>query len=348
MTYLLGAHVIQPGDLPIQGTIVCAKRESVWGRPEVLGYDIVWADNSCTRKVTLEQIKRNGWILPGTRIEPSECNRIWCDYQVERARALAKKHMKSTVPNVGGPIEVDRMKRLATVAVDRESKVAHMSAVPREMRHLVPGLAGQEGGATNPVIPVRPASWYAKQLLTQSFGSLSFAVSTDRKQLSVGWLDGPVDGAVLRQVWTLKEEGRVDRIILRRGYSDQLVQAAIDYVLHRVWGEGGGADAHSDRLRVTVEEFQGGSLCAMPPVSSPVCSVSYRKLIRYVLQRRDEYQGAFVCTPETKHLTEELKFLFPHGDAEGAQMFAQIAHSAAERMSGARRYTADLGLRERG
>jgi len=348
MTYLLGAHVIRPGDVPIQGTIVCAKRESVWGRPEVLGYDIVWADRTCSRKVTLEQIKQNGWMLPGTSIEPSECNRIWCDFQVERARALAKKHVKSTQPHGGGPIEVDRMKRLATAEATRSSMVARMNAVPKEMRHLVPGAAQSTGSSAPAGAPVRPASWHAKQLLSQSFSGLSFAVSTDRKQLSVGWLDGPVDGAVLRQLMALKEDGRTERIVLRRGYSDHLVQTALDYVLHRVWGESGCADAHADRLRVTVEEFQGGSLCAMPPVSSPVCSIPYRKLIRCVLQRRDEFHGAFVCTSDTKHLTEELKYLFPRGDAESSVVFGSFKCAAAERINGAQSYAVDLGLRERG
>jgi hypothetical protein len=343
MTYLLGAHVIRPGDVPLQGTIVCAKRESVWGRPEVMGYDIVWADRTCSRKVTLEQIKQNGWVLPGTSIEPSECNRIWCDFQVERARALAKRHIKSTQSH-GGPIEVDRMKRMASAEVPRTQVAARVDVVPKEMRHLVPGAAQPSGSAE----PVRPASWHAKQLLSQAFSGLAFAVSTDRKQLSVGWLDGPVDGAVLRQLMALKEEGRTERIVLRRGYTDHLVQAAIDYVLHRVWGDSECADAHADRLRVTVEEFQGGSLCAMPPVSSPVCSVPYRNLIRYVLQRRDEFRSEFVSTPETKHLIEEVKFLFPRGDAESSAVFASFKCAAAERIHGAQRYTVDLGLRERG
>lgn len=281
------------------GIVVSARQGSAW-RGDGAAYDVIWDDRSCSLKVTMEKMAAEGWKLGERKVSLEECNRLWCDYQVERARRLEQEHVR-VARHYPNPIPVNRIDRLReqhatnVVKMDRRRDQAHMPEMP------VDEVA-------------KPASWHARRILAQAMPGVAFALSVERKKLSVGWIDGPAQQRVEQVLQGLIVDVRVERIAARRGVNETFVQAAIALVLERIWGEDESAPAQSDRMRICASDYLAGSMPPiMTPMSSPVGAVPYTHLIRCLMEGWDFEQARFIEVERTRYLRQEVSFLFPLG-----------------------------------
>lgn len=320
MASLLGSR-IQRND-GVGGVIVSATADSMWRSGQAYVYDIVWEDKTYERKVMPEAISKSGWLLQSGKVDPVECNRIWSEFQVERARQMTARYTGgSTGHACSRPIEVNRQKRLDP-----------KSAEP-------PITTGQV---------VRPASWHARQMLGAAMPGVAFAVNMDRRRLTIGWLDGPVESRVARAVAVLQDQGLAEKVIVRRGAQIHFIHAAIEHVIARVWGDLSVPGARADLLRLTPADFQARLLgSVMTPPACPLGAVPYSSLIRCVIDRWDDELGEFLDTDRTRYLTQERGFLFPGGDEQESAAFAERVRGARVRFEEAREYAGGLGQVER-
>lgn len=289
------------------GIVVSARQGSAW-RGAGAAYDVIWDDRSCSLKVSMEKMAAEGWKLGERKVSLEECNRIWCDYQVERARRLEQEHVR-VARRHPIPISVSRQDRV------REQQSANIVRMDqRRDRVHVPEMPIEE--------VAKPASWHARRILAQAMPGVSFALSVDRKKLSVGWIDGPVQQRVEQVLQGLIVEGRVERIAARRGVNETFVQAAIALVLDRIWGEDESAPALSDRMRICASDYLAGSMPPiMTPMSSPVGAVPYAHLIRCLMEGWDFEQVRFIEVERTRYLRQEVSFLFPNGLLAASEEF---------------------------
>ncbi|MDO9099699.1 MAG: hypothetical protein Q7V53_02995 [Caldisericota bacterium] len=306
MIALVGNRVDRCDGTGVVGTIVCASRESTWSSSLALVYEIVWDDKTCARKVPMSLIQSKGWKLTPERVDAAECDRIWYDYQIERTRQMAQRH---GAPGGARPIVVDRQKR--------------MQAQQAAPAFQLPALA---------VVTDRPASVQARLLLEEAIAGVQFAVTVDHKKLNVAWLDGPVEAVVLRVLRPLQDIGKVNRILPRRVSQEATVQAAIDFVLARVWGEEDAPEAQADLMRLTpADVLSGGAALVMTPTACAVGAVPYGRLIRCVLDRWDAWRGTFVPTERTRYQLAEQSLLFPAGDQAATQDFIDFLTEVARK-----------------
>jgi len=320
MASLLGSRILRNDG--VAGVIVSATPDSMWRAGQACVYDIVWEDKTYARKVMPEAISKSGWSLQSGKVDPVECNRIWSEFQVERARQMAARFTAvSTSRTPDRPIEVNRHKRMH----------AQVAEPPIEM---------------GPV--VRPASWHARQMLGVAMPGVSFAVSMERRKLTVGWLDGPVESRVNQAVAALQDRGLAEKVVVRRGAQIHFIHAAIEHVVARVWGDLLKPGARADLLRLTPTDFQAhqqGSV--MTPPVCPLGATPYSSLIRCVIDRWDDELGEFLDTERTRYLTQERGFLFPAGDAKESIAFAERMRGARARFEEAREFAGSLGQVER-
>lgn len=320
MSSLLGSRIQR--DDGVSGVIVSVTADSMWRAGQAYVYDVVWEDKTCARKVMPEVISKSGWSLQGGRVDPVECNRIWSEFQVERARQMAARFSASSTPRSPDfPIEVNRQKRM-------HAQVGEP-----------PVLAG-------PV--VRPASWHARQMLGAAMPGVSFAVSMERRKLTIGWLDGPVESRVNQAVTVLRDRGLAEKVVVRRGAQIHFIHAAIEHVVDRVWGDSSKPGARADLLRLTPADFQAHQLgSVMTPPGCPLGATAYSGLIRCVIDRWDDDLGEFFDTERTRYLTQERAFLFPAGDVNESIEFADRMRGSRARFEEARDFAGSLGQAER-
>lgn len=301
MSSLLGLRIHRADE--VGGVIVNATSDASW-RPGSMAfcYDIVWADGTHARKVPPEAFSANGWRLSSERLDRLEYNRIWQEHQVERARQMAAAHVGA----------------------------ARDGGIRRTERHSVGGAPARfnrlpvDGCAQALVVPPPgiPVSAQARHLLAQAWPDVQFAVSLERKRLSLSWIDGPVEVVVEQVVQPLLRKGLIQVINIRRGASHQLVIAAIDHVLSKVWRDENSPGAQADRMRLVPDDFQSSQMATvMTPPSSPIGAISYVSLIRCVVDRWDDGLRQFVEIPRTRHLVHERSHLFPLGDKVESEGF---------------------------
>lgn len=281
------------------GIVVSARQGGAW-RGAGTAYDIIWDDRSCSLKVSMDKMAAEGWKLGERKVSAEECNRLWCDYQVERARRLEQEHVRVARrhPN---PISINRSDRV------RDQQTANVVRMERRRDAIhAPDMPIEE--------VAKPASWHARRILAQAIPGVAFALSVERKKLSVGWIDGPAQQRVEQALQGLVVEGRVERIAARRGVNETFVQAAIALVLDRIWGQDESALAQSDRMRICASDYLSGSMPPiMTPMSSPVGAVPYAHLIRCLMEGWDFEQVRFIEVERTRYLRQEVSFLFPYG-----------------------------------
>jgi hypothetical protein len=331
MSGLLGASISKNDGSGVTGTIVSARLAGGVRSGSGTAYDIVWSDQTCSTKVLPQMITASNWIIQGARLNPAECNRIWVDFQVQRARQLEREHVQN--PRQSAPIEVDRQLRM---------RVQAMGILRRAVEVRAEALA-------KPAQPLnRPASAVVRFVLDEALPGVQFAISVERKKLTVGWIDGPVQESVLKALKPLEEQGTIEKISIRRGINESFVQAAIDLVLRRVWTGREADGAKADRLRITPDDYLSGSMgTVMTPASRPVGVVPYGHLIRCVIDRWDCVQERFVDTDRTRYLVQELKCLFPQGNLPASQEFHALLSEAVSKTEAARDYVGSLPMMER-
>lgn len=307
MTALVGSRIDRRDGSQVLGTIVCTAKDSTWHCSQSVLYEIVWDDQTCARKVTMSLIIANGWKVLPQKVDQAECDRIWYDFQIERTRQMTARYSGMN-PVPAAPIVVDRQVRMGGAsqgsgpAAIGEAK-AQVAAVPMD----------------------RPASAQARLMLEEAIAGVRFAVTVDHKKLSVAWLDGPVEAVVARVLKPIVDAGKVDRLQTRRVPQEATVQAAIDYVVERVWGNRFTPSAQADRMRLSASDFLGGSTASvMTPQECSVGSVPYSRLIRCVLDRWDGWRSMFVETDRTRYQLAEQGLLFPQGDDHAAGIFLQL------------------------
>jgi len=326
---MVGSRLEKSDGSGLSGTVVSVRSNSTWSSGSAL-YDIVWSDGSCSVKISAQAMTEAGWSHTGDRVSVTECNRIWTDYQVERARRMALEHAKVIGGQPVRPIVVDRQERLRQFA----------SPVPSATRTSAPiALVIEE--------VEKPASWHARRLLSSAWPDIHFAVSVERKRLTVGWIDGPTENAVERVMAPLLEEGRITKACVRRGVNDLFVQAAINYVLERVWPMAD-ARADSDRMRLSPADYLAGSMSSIvTPSHSAIGVMPYAQLIRCVIDGWDHGAERFVSVERTRHMFQEMKFLFPQGLDSAAALFRGCLQEAQEVTENARDFVEQLPRLER-
>ena len=328
MSGMVGSRLEKSDGSGLSGTVVSVRSNSTWSSGASL-YDIVWSDGSCSVKVSAKTMTESGWVHTGDRVSVVECNRIWTDYQVERARRMELEHAKVIGGQPARPIVVDRQERLGHVA----SPAQGASRAPAPVALVIEEVA-------------KPASWHARRLLASTWPDVHFAVSVERKKLTVGWIDGPTENAVERAIAPLLDEGRIAKACVRRGVNDLFVQAAINYVLERVWPTPD-ARADSDRMRLSPADYLAGSISIVTPSHSAIGVMPYAQLIRCVIDGWDHGADRFVSVERTRHMFQEMKFLFPQGLDGGAALFRSCLREAQEATENARDFVEHLPRLER-
>lgn len=307
MTALVGSRIDRRDGSQVLGTIVCTAKDSTWHCSQSVLYEIVWDDQTCARKIPLSLITAKGWKVLPQKVDQAECNRIWYEYQIERTRQMTARYRgANTAPTM--PIVVDRQQRLG----GSSQGSSH--------------AAGSKAAAQAAAVPMdRPASAQARLMLEEAIAGVRFAVTVDHKKLNIAWLDGPVEAVVTRVLKPIVDAGKVDRLQTRRVPQEATLQAAIDYVIERVWGSRTSPSAQADRMRLNASDFLSGSASAvMTPNECSVGSVPYSRLIRCVLDRWDGWRSMFVETDRTRYQMAEKGLLFPRGDDQAAGVFLQL------------------------
>jgi len=315
------------------GTVVNANVSSgMWGRAAPT-YDIVWSDMQCTRRVSRDSLDSGDtgqWELIDGWQDANECSRLWHAWQIHRigqmaARAAAGNHPASptspTGPGAGRP----------------PAATPGGPARPGKLAAALPDVLDARSG---PRSSGRDVAMMAREALADRIPGASFAVTCSRQHLDVLWIDGPIEGGAWRVLSQFREQGLVSAVRLRRSLSVGLIQRAIDYCLDRVF-DGAEPSEEEDlaRLRVTPDQYACGGLSGfLPPQSSPLASVPYQGLLRCVLARWDDARQRFVNTAQTRALAQELRVLFPYGDAQATERFRELAQGVSERENFAHRF----------
>ena len=279
-------------------------------------YDIVWTDGQSARKVTPDAIASQGWRLNTGRVDPLECNRLWMQHLLDRCNKLAAAASQRKKPS-GAPLAQHQRKPLAP-----ESK---------------------------PVIDsTRPVSAQARLLLAHAVPGIAFSVLVEHKKLSVAWLDGPAEITVESALAPLVAQGSIKSASIRRGANLPLVQAAIDHVLGKLWGDENSSGAQADRMRLTPEDFQRNLLAtAVTPPACAMGAVPYNTLIRCVIDRWDDCLSRFVDTPRTRYLIQERAFLFPLGDDLESGAFRSLIYQSTNAREDAKNFVNTLSSADR-
>lgn len=308
--------------------------------------DIVWDDGNVTRRVTLgagvrdasASSEQGAWrITQEPRRTAVECDRIWYDHLMERARRRGGSSPQLTCAAADRP---------ADPAQDAHASAGEFSPPLRAARFTstappsqIPGVTVSETAAVEQVFtnfkpasdsatsPGRRASVLARQALQERFPGFAFSVSCARQRLEVHWVDGPLTGHVYGALAGLRGGPLVRSVRAGRSLSDSLVQGAVDYCIDRLFSEHDDPIARAiDRRRVNAETFCAGDLSDVPTPAKSTCPGSnYHDLIRCVLNRWDGLRQRFWQTRDTAALVMEAQALFPDGDLVNASY--EMRHS---------------------
>jgi hypothetical protein len=257
-------------------------------------FDVIWTDQSCTRRVALALIEGPGWaVLDAPAASPTACAQLWHEYQLRR---------------------VEEMSRQA----------ADHPRAPARAR-----LAAPYAPAVAPLPPGREITGATRDLLAKRFPSVEFEAYCDRRSVTVAWTDGPAPAAVHQALSLLVH--KVDRLSLKKAHGRVAMRAAINYVLSKAFPYGGG-EARDISSRLTCEALESGSAASLPVAGAgPATGLSYQMLVRCVLDRWDGYAQRFVDARSTAGLVLERQVLFSGGDARAAALFASLLQEESER-----------------
>jgi hypothetical protein len=301
---------LKPG---LRGTVVHVESGSgSWPRRQPT-YDVLWDDKTCSRAVAHSLINGDGWrVLKVPCLTEAECNSRWYDFVIAMARDLEHR-MVGHCPNrpAGVPPAV------AARQVAAGGMAAFMGVHP-----AAEDATRQPNG--------RLVAKAARSRLSDKLPGVSFAVSCERRTLSVAWMDGPIPGFLHRCLDDLVDNKAVQQVRLQRGLTETLVQAAADYCLWRSFGGDGAALARAS-VRVTPAEYLAGGLDALRGAGG----LSFQSLMRCILDRWDDARLIFVPTKATAGLVGELRAMFPDGDQAAAHQFVAFrAYVLEQRESG--------------
>lgn len=304
---------LMPG---LTGTVVHENKSlGRWPRAAP-SYDVLWENQSCTRAVAQTLIESPAWqFLPQPRLAQSECNARWYDHQVERTRQLAARKVAHGRP--------------APAAAALPPMIQHSAAT------YAAGLAAAMATHSPPAAQTtaRVAAREARQLLAERMPGATFAVSCERRTLSVTWMDGPLPGNVYRTLSPLVDRRAVERIRLQRGLSEALVQAAADYCLWRGCGNDQVA-ATRLRERVTPRAYLSLALESLRAESGEASGLCYQRLLRCILDRWDDELRQFVPSRSTAVLVQEVRTMFPDGDVAATGDFNTFRDAALAQLAG--------------
>jgi hypothetical protein len=338
MSRLLGRVVLCSQYPGLTGTIVHSNTVANAARPYSLlskdpTWDVLWSDGTCTRSVAEAVMTQPDWSLQEQKIPETECNRLWFEFQIKRANSRSNG-AQTSLAAVAAPIVINRQQRM------NPDQSARRVFTQDDMEQILRA----------PVPQGRTLSASARDILARVVPGHSFAVNCDRKTLNIGWMDGPVDEVVYRNLTALKGNGSADKITTKRGITEAFVQAGINYVMNRVFGDDvSSPEAMKAGQRLTPTEYSGGGLTGfLPPVASAVGSTPYKDLIRCVIDRWDDASKSFVDVRRTHFLVIEQRALFPLGDGPAAIEFAELISGVRERNEVARGALDSLRVRERG
>lgn len=283
----------------LEGTVVFVEQaRGTWRRGEAL--EVLWSDGSATRRVSPDVITGPEWaILDMPRATPQECADMWHEYQLRRVALMQRNAAMAPKPTAA----LERP-TLPAMAAGRFAAKPVSLEIPR-------------------VMSAREMTTAIKDRLSARFPACKFAVHCDAGSAKIAWLDGPVAGPVFSEASTICERAGVSRVQVKRDFSESMVQAALDYVLARIYDRGISADeARRISGRANAHEYLSGGLeSVVVNCSGPASGLSLQQLARVVLARWDDASRQFAQVRAAEGMLREREAMFPEGDAAAAAEF---------------------------
>lgn len=290
-------------------------------------YDIVWDSGECTRRVAravLEDASLWSFRTDLPRRTEEECRAMfsrwfstYCEQVVAQRVRPAQLRAQSCAEreSSGGPSSGRSVQR-GLVEMLRETG-------------LSPTAAGDHLAA--PARAPRQVREDARDLLASKFPAVGFALSCERRVLTVTWQDGPLPGATWMLLKDLVDGKSLQQVRVTRAVTEALAQAAVQFALWRA------APRQDQReqlaLRVTASAYLDGSLDNLYVDGGPASGLCWGTLVRCVLDRWDDSAAQFRQTRRTQGLAAERAALFPAGDHEAAQHFRGIRGTVLNSMA---------------